>query len=84
MPDYSVDSIPTFPDEIQGNSAEGFIVEQGMQGYGKYADFARPGERENTVDAPGAFIQGNNPANQVAAGKEMSGNTSFNPDEDRD
>ena len=81
MPDYTIDKIPDFPANLKGNSAEGNVLQTPMQGFGKYADFSRPGEHENSQDALGAFIQGNNPANSTAAGKEMSANEVFNPTE---
>ena len=81
--DYIVDTLPTFPEGLKGNSAEGFEIEQGMEGYGKYAAFGRPGHA-NKTDAPGAFIQGNNPANFDPAGKPMSGNKEFELGETED
>jgi hypothetical protein len=78
--DYSVDTVPSFPSELKGNSAEGNYVEGPMKGYGLHAAFERP-DHSNTTDALGAFIQGGNSGNTVAAGKPMSDNESFNPTE---
>ena len=79
--DYIPDSLPKFNMELKGNSAEGNVYEPAMKGYGLYAAPGRPGHGNSGVDAPGAFIKGNNKGNDVDAGSEMSGNTSFNPGE---
>lgn len=74
--DYKMDTIPSFPNELKGNSAEGFVMDQAMAGYGAYAAPGRP-DHANHNTAPGAFIQGGNPANTAAAGKPMSANDAF-------
>jgi hypothetical protein len=78
--DYKTDSLPSFNMELKGNSAEGNIYEPAMKGYGATAAPARHADMGGT-DAPGAFIRGSNKGNDVDAGSEMSGNTSFNPGE---
>jgi len=80
--DYTTDKLPVFPDELQGNSAEGHVIEQGMMGYGKHAVLTRENVADPSqggADVPGAFIQGNNAYNSYGA--PHSGNTEFDSEE---
>ena len=81
--DFTIDTTPQYDTSLKGNSAEGnaATVSVAMNGFGKYADFARPAEHQVQDSAPGAFIQGGNPGNSVSAGKPFGGNKEFNPTE---
>ena len=78
--------------ELQGNSAEGHILEQGMQGFGRFADGNRAHEAYETggdpmgSEVPLLFptLTGNNPGNRDEAGYEDSSNKEFNTDENED
>ena len=85
--DYSVDTIARFPMELKGNSAEGNVYEPAMQGYGRHATLTRVNiafEGQEGINPPGAFVQGNNEFNNVAAGKPGSLNTKFTTEETED